>query len=114
MAFWEGSFQVMHPLTPSTIMQLQLEDSEQLATNTYTKDTLGTDVVLSDCRMAQSFAMAVIRDGPVIRQEHQREDQIVRDREMARSLDDDAHRPYGHDNVFPLPQQIIVKNLRRV
>ncbi|KAK0266833.1 hypothetical protein LTS00_017924, partial [Friedmanniomyces endolithicus] len=80
MAFWEGSFQMMDPPTLSTIIRLQLEDSEQLAANvkgkqregtlsdaefalqTYTKDLLSTDAVLSDRRMAQSFAMAVIKD----------------------------------------------------
>ncbi|KAK5736872.1 hypothetical protein LTS12_026051 [Elasticomyces elasticus] len=107
----------MDPLTLSTIIQLQLEDSEQLAANvkgkqcestlsdaqfalqTYTKDLLSMDAVLSDCRMAQSFAMAVTRDGPVIQQEYQREDQIVRDREMARGLNDDAPAPLGINPV---------------
>ncbi|KAK4892875.1 hypothetical protein LTR49_028552 [Elasticomyces elasticus] len=117
MAFWEGSFQMMDPLTLSTIIQLQLEDSEQFAANfkgkqrggtlsdaqftlqTCTKDLLSTDAVLSDCRLAHSFAMAVIRDDSVIRQEHQREDQIVRDRKMAQGLNDDAPAPLEINHV---------------
>ncbi|KAK6399585.1 hypothetical protein LTR81_025062 [Elasticomyces elasticus] len=123
MAFWEGSFQMMDPLTLSTIIQLQLEDSEQFAANvkdkqregtlsdvqfvlqTYTKDLLSTDAVLSDRRMAHSFAMAVIRAGPVTQQEHQREDQIVRDREMAQGLNDDAPAPL---EINPVTKNVLL------
>ncbi|KAK3619053.1 hypothetical protein LTR22_026130 [Elasticomyces elasticus] len=123
MAFWEGSFQMMDPLTLSTIIQLQLEDSEQFAANvkgkqregtlsnaqfalqTYTKDLPSTYAVLSDRRMVHSFAMAVIRDSPVIRQEHQREDQIVRDREMARALNDDAPTPL---EINPVTKNVLL------
>ncbi|KAK3615012.1 hypothetical protein LTR56_026864 [Elasticomyces elasticus] len=123
MVFWEGSFQMMDPLTLSTIIQLQLEDSEQFAANvkdkqregtlsdvqfvlqTYTKDLLSTDAVLSDRRMAHSFAMAVIRAGPVTQQEHQREDQIVRDREMAQGLNDDAPAPL---EINPVTKNVLL------
>ncbi|KAK3625050.1 hypothetical protein LTR56_013654 [Elasticomyces elasticus] len=117
MAFWEGSFQAMDPLTLSTIIQLQLEDSEQLTANVkgkqregtvsdaqlalqmYTEDLMSTDAVLTDRRMAQSIAMAVIRDGQAIERTHQREDQIVRDRELARRLQADATSPMDIDPV---------------
>ncbi|KAK0250393.1 hypothetical protein LTR35_018408, partial [Friedmanniomyces endolithicus] len=55
--------------------------------------------------MAQSFAMAVIKDGPVIRQEHQREDQIMRDREMARGLNDDAPAPL---DIKPVTKNVLL------
>ncbi|KAK1064491.1 hypothetical protein LTR12_007054 [Friedmanniomyces endolithicus] len=97
MAFWEGSFQTMDPLTLSAIIQLQLEDSEQLtahgegkgkqregtlsaaqiALRMYTEDLVNTNAVLSDRRMAQSIATAVIRDGQAIQHSHQLEDQIA-------------------------------------
>ncbi|KAK4898283.1 hypothetical protein LTR27_004290 [Elasticomyces elasticus] len=125
MAFWEGSFQAMDPLTLSTIIQLQLEDSEELSANVkgkqregtisdaqlalqmYTKDLMSTDAVLSDRRMAQSIATAVIRDGHVIQRAHQREDQIVRDHEIARQLHADDEAPLDVDPVtkHPLPEQ---------
>ncbi|TKA61892.1 hypothetical protein B0A55_11799 [Friedmanniomyces simplex] len=115
MAFWERPCQAMDPLTLSAIIQLQLEDSEHLAANVkgkqregtvtdaelalqlYTEDLMSTDAVLSDRRMAQSIAMAVIRDGQVIQRAHQLEDQIIRDRDLARGLEADAPAPLNID-----------------
>ncbi|KAK0272285.1 hypothetical protein LTR35_012868 [Friedmanniomyces endolithicus] len=119
MAFWEGSFQTMDPLTLSTIIQLQLEDSEhltangggegkgkqregtlsdaQLALQMYTEDLVSTNAVLSDRRMAQSIAMAVIRDARAIQRSHLQEDQIARDHEIAQSLQSNAPAPLNID-----------------
>jgi len=117
MAFWEGSFQTMDPLTLSTIIQLQLEDSQlltvngegkgkqregtlsdaQLALRMYTEDLVSTNAILSDRRMAQSIAMAVIRDGQAVHRSHLRDDQIARDQELARSLQSDVPAPLNID-----------------
>ncbi|KAK1816479.1 hypothetical protein LTR12_009070 [Friedmanniomyces endolithicus] len=119
MAFWEGSFQTMDPLTLSAIIQLQLEDSEhltangegegkgkqregtlsdaQLALQMYTEDLVSTNAVLSDRRMAQSIAMAVIRDARAIQRSHLQEDQIARDHEIAQSLQSNAPAPLNID-----------------
>ena len=42
MALWEGTFRDMDPLTFSAIVQLQLEDSKNLASNTKGKTREGT------------------------------------------------------------------------
>ncbi|KAK0792405.1 hypothetical protein LTS16_005096 [Friedmanniomyces endolithicus] len=119
MAFWEGSFQSMDPLTLSAIIELELADSEQLTANggaegkgkqregtlsdaqlalqMYTEDLASTNAVLSDRRMAQSIAMAVIRDGQAIHRSHLRDDQIARDHELARSLQSDVPAPLNID-----------------
>ncbi|KAK0260608.1 hypothetical protein B0A54_15074 [Friedmanniomyces endolithicus] len=119
MAFWEGSFHTMDPLTLSTIIQLQLEDSEQLtatgagegkgkqregtlsdaqlALQMYTEDLVSTNAVLRDRRMAQSIAMAVIRDGHAIRRSHLQDDQIARDHGLARNLQLDVPAPQNID-----------------
>ncbi|KAK5111178.1 hypothetical protein LTR85_012227 [Meristemomyces frigidus] len=55
----------------------------------YTEDLISTNATLSDRKMAQSMAMAVLRDGQCIQRAYQQEDQIARDREMATNLQDD-------------------------
>lgn len=108
MAFWEGSFQGMDPLTLSAIVQIQLEDSQQLVANSkgkqregtvtdaelalqmYTEDLMSTNATLSDRKMAQSIALAVLRDGQLIHRAYRQDEQIARDREMAANLQADA------------------------
>ncbi|KAK4551389.1 hypothetical protein LTR86_011196 [Recurvomyces mirabilis] len=104
MALWEGAFRDMHPITLSTIIQIQLQDSQELATKTKGKQREGTvndgelafqmyveeltniDSVLSDRKMAQSLTTAVLLDGHFIQREHELEDQVFRDRQFARSI----------------------------
>lgn len=115
MAWWEGSFQSMDPLTLSTVIQMQLEDTKELtarakgkqregtvtdaelALQMYTEDLINTNAVLTDGKMAQSMAMAILRDGQFIQRAHQQEDQIARDRQMAANLQADAPIPMDTD-----------------
>jgi hypothetical protein len=106
-AIWEGPFQFADPLTLNAIVQLQLEDSLELANNTKGKQKEGTitdaelalqtyaddlracDVVLKDRMMAQSIALAVLRDSEIIRHAQEEERQVARDRELAAGLNPD-------------------------
>ncbi|KAK5130046.1 hypothetical protein LTR08_002520 [Meristemomyces frigidus] len=115
MAFWEGQYQAMDPLTLSTIIQLQLEDSQEFVSNAkgkqregtvsdaefafrmYTEDLISTSATLSDRKMAQSMAIAIIKDGQFIQRAYQQEDQIARDHEMATNLEADAPAPVNVD-----------------
>ena len=122
MAFWEGSFLDMDPLTFSTIVQMQLEDSEELAANAKGKQRAGTatdaelalqmytddlrvcDATLTDRKMAQSMATAVLRDGELIRQAYEQEQLLARDREMANELqaeEDDLDVDVHNDAIAP-------------
>ncbi|KAK4551648.1 hypothetical protein LTR86_011022 [Recurvomyces mirabilis] len=107
MALWEGSFRDMDPITLSTIIQIQLQDSQELATKTKGKQREGTvtdgelafqvyveeltniDSVLSVRKMAQSLTTAVLLDGHFIQREHELEDQVFRDRQFACSIQGD-------------------------
>jgi len=108
--YWSMDLQLL-----SAVIQLQLQDSEelsgsgkgkqregtlsdaQLALMMYTEDLMSTNAILEDRRMAQSMAMAVIRDGQVLQRAHEQETQFDQDREIARNLQDsdesgfDAH-----------------------
>ena len=97
------------------IIQLQLQDSEELsqsakgkqregslsdaqvALRLYTEELISTSSILDDRRMAQSMAMAVVRDGHAVQQAHEQEAQISRDHEHARSLQ-------GNNDVTPNTQ----------
>lgn len=111
----QGWYQAMDPLTLSAIIQLQLEDSQEIVANTkgkgregtitdaqlalqmYTEDLVATNATLSDRKMAQSIAMAILRDGQFIQRAYQQEDQIARDREMATNMQGDAPAPSKFD-----------------
>nr|POF17961.1 hypothetical protein CFP56_13372 [Quercus suber] len=97
MAIWEGSFEDIDPLSLDAIVQLQLEDSQalagsakgkqregvvtdaQLALEMYAMDLNACRDTLADRKMAQSIAIAVIRDGQIIREAYEQEDQLARD-----------------------------------
>ncbi|KAK5110506.1 hypothetical protein LTR85_001005 [Meristemomyces frigidus] len=98
----------MDPLTLSTIIQMQLEDSQEVAANTkykqhegtvtdaelalqmYTEDLMYTHVALDDRKIAQSMAMTVLSDGKLTQRAYQLEGQIARDHEMATNMQGDA------------------------
>jgi len=104
MALWAGQFQDMDPLTLAAIVQMQLEDSQELATmakgkqregvvtdaelalQLYTEELQACDATLADRNLAQSIALAVLRDGNLIHREYEREQQLARDREFAERL----------------------------
>ncbi|KAK3669792.1 hypothetical protein LTR78_010309 [Recurvomyces mirabilis] len=107
MALWEGAFTDMDPITLSTIIQIQLQDSQELATKTkgkqredtvndgelafqmYVEELTNIGSMLSDRKMAQSLTTAVLLDGHLIQREHELEDQVLRDRQFARSIQGD-------------------------
>jgi hypothetical protein len=104
MALWEGSLQGLDPLTRSTVLQLYLEDAEELASKVkgkgregtisdgelalqmYTDELNACHASLTDQKMAQSIALAIIRDAQFIHQENAKEQQIAQDRDFAASL----------------------------
>ncbi|WPH02842.1 putative e3 ubiquitin-protein ligase ari4 [Acrodontium crateriforme] len=108
MTDWEEQFHDIDPLNYHAIIQSQLEDGERLLDSTKGKQREGTirdsdmalqvymedlrccDASLSDRKMAQSIALAVLRDGWLIHQAYQNEQQIARDRELALSLDQNS------------------------
>ena len=91
----------MDSLTLQAIVQLQLADTEELnvwskgkqregeitdaelALQLYTQDLQGLFNYVSDRRLAQSFTDAVLRDGDLIHQLQQQENQARRDHEVA-------------------------------
>ena len=105
MALCASVLQQMDSRTLSTAVQLHLEDTEELASRAKGKGREGTisdaelalqmyieelnacSANLSDRKMAQSMALAVIRDAQVIHQENFKEQQVIRDRELAASLE---------------------------
>lgn len=115
MAQCADGYWAMDPITLSTVIQLQLQDSEelfngakgkqrestlsdeQLTLMMYTEDLMSTKAILEDQRMAQSMAQAILRDGQVLQRAHEQEAQFAQDREVARTLQDrednglDAH-----------------------
>lgn len=112
---WDGPFKDMDPLTWQTVVQIQLQDCEemaasskgkgkqregsqtdaQLAMQTYANDLKHSDHYLQDRKMAQSAAMAILADGDLVAETFKEEQQAVRDREMAMSLD--GRRPPAGD-----------------
>lgn len=106
----------MDPLTLSTALQLHLEDTEELASRAkgkgregtvsdaelalqiYTEELNACTATLSDRAMAQSMALAIIRDAQFIHQENMKEQQAMRDRELAASLQaQDGGVPQAHN-----------------
>ena len=105
MALCASVLQQLDPLTLSAAVQLHLDDTEELASRAKGKGREGTfsdaelalqmyieelnacNANLSDRKMAQSMALAVIRDAQVIHQENLKEQQAIRDRELAASLE---------------------------
>lgn len=105
MTLWEGPFQHTDPLTFNIILQLQLEDTEELASTAkgkqregtlsdadlalqmYTEDLKACDASMADRKMAQSIALAILRDAQLIHHEHIQEQQIARDRKLAATLE---------------------------
>lgn len=102
---WDGPFVDVDPLTLQMIVQMQLQDSEelagcskgkqregtvtdaQLAMQMYVEDLNNCDSYLQDRNMAQSVAMAILADGEFIAEAFREEQQAARDREMAMRLD---------------------------
>ena len=117
MARLQEIYHGLDPLTLNAIIEIQLEDSAELAGSTKGKQREGTvndaelalqmltedlhtcQRVLEDRKMARSIALAVHRDGNLISRAHQQEDQIARDRRFAASLSqapaDDEHHTTG-------------------
>ena len=60
----------------------------ELALQMYMEDLRTCDATLSDRKMAQSVATAVLRDGALIHRAYEKERQIARDRELATTLTD--------------------------
>ncbi|KAK3700515.1 hypothetical protein LTR37_015916 [Vermiconidia calcicola] len=101
---WEGSFMDVDTLTMSTIVQMQIKESEELTSNVkgkqregtmtdaqmalqmYMEDLRSCDATLKDRKMAQSIAVAVLQDGALIHEAYIHEQQVARDRELAASL----------------------------
>lgn len=109
---WEGTFADVDPLTMRTIVQMQLEDSEELAARAkgkqredddktdaqiamemYVDDLKNCDAALQDRNMAQSLAMAILQDGDLIAQAYRQEQQFAQDRELAARLADGYNVP---------------------
>lgn len=104
MALCASVLQSMDPLTLTTALQLHLEDTEQLTSRAKGKGREGTvsdaelalqmyveelnacNANLADRKMAQSMALAVIRDAQIMHQENLKEQQAIRDRELAAAL----------------------------
>ena len=121
MSFWEGAFRGIDPLTLSTIVQIQLKDSQelavsgkgkhregtvsdqQLALQMYREDLRSTSALLEDRRMAQSMAFAIMHDSEAIQKIHRVEDQIARDRLIATSMDDTHQAPLTINPTLKLP-----------
>ncbi|KAK5109351.1 hypothetical protein LTR62_007120 [Meristemomyces frigidus] len=119
MALWEGVFQDMDPLTLSTIVELQLQDSQQLVANAKGKEREGTmsdgalalqmyiedlttmSAVLDDRRIAQSVTTAVLLDSRFLRREYELQDQAARDHQLARSMQDDGAAVPAHASTKP-------------
>jgi hypothetical protein len=98
----------MDPPSYNTMLQIQLEDTMELASTSKGKQREGTicdaemalqmyiadlkacPASMSDRKMAQSIAIAVIRDAQFIHQDHLESQQIARDRELAAALQNDA------------------------
>ena len=59
----------------------------QLALQLYTDELKRLQAMLSDCKMAQSIAVAVMRDGNSVDEMRRAEQQASRDREIAREMD---------------------------
>lgn len=105
MSIWEGPYQEMDPLTLGATINLQLADTEEIIANAkgkqaegtlndaqmalqlYTWELEGCKAMLSDRAMAQSIAIAVIRDGDVIDAAARLEEQLARDRAFAENLE---------------------------
>lgn len=104
MSSWEESVSHIDLLTLSIVIELQLEDTEELASRAKGKGREGTpadselalqmyiddlkacSATVSNRKMAQSMALAVLRDAQSLHQENIKEQQIAQNREMAASL----------------------------
>lgn len=94
----------MDPGTLNTIIQMQLEDSEELARNAkgkqrqgtvsdaalalqmYTEELTACRATMTDRKMAQSVTLAILRDERLVHEAQLLERQAIRDRETAISL----------------------------
>lgn len=56
----------------------------------YDEDIGACQATLADREMAQSIALAVIRDGSYIAEAHRREDHVARDHQLASRVDQEA------------------------
>lgn len=101
---WEGPFVDIDPLILRIIVQIELEDSAQLAAGDMGKQRAGTmsdaqlamqiyiddlrslDTHLVDRSMAQSVAAAVLQAGDLIAEGYRQAQQVARDRELAMRL----------------------------
>nr|POF06925.1 putative e3 ubiquitin-protein ligase ari4 [Quercus suber] len=100
MAKWEDTHEHMDPLTLDAIVQIQLEDSQavaklakgkqregemtdaQIALEMYAEDLNACRNTLDDRKMARSMAIAVNRDGQIIREAYQQEAQHAKDHQV--------------------------------
>lgn len=118
---WDGPFVDMDPLTLQTIVEMQLQDSEDLAGNSkgkqregtvtdaqlamqmYVEDLTQCNAYLQDRTMAQSVTMAILADGALIAEAFAEEQQAARDREMAMQLDARRHNQ-ANEAAGPAPR----------
>jgi hypothetical protein len=102
---WQDPSGDFDALILAAVIELELEDGTTLANFTKGKQREGTVTdaeiafeiyfddlrachrVLEDRRMAQSMALAVHRDGRLISEAHQQEDQVAQDRRLAMNLE---------------------------
>ena len=110
------TLQEIDPLTYSTILELQLQDSEELAGRAkgkhregtvsdselalqlYTENLKDVGAVLQDRKMAQSFAAAVESDGWLVQEAHLQEQQVAIDRGLAQRM--------SIGNEPPVPEEV--------
>src|SRR5258708_36417839 len=104
MAIWETQLSDMDTLTFKGIMKVQFEDVEtlvshakgkqregtitdkELALQFYVEDLANSDVTLNDRTIAQGLARQSLGDVSAIEEEYRRQQQIIRDHELARYL----------------------------
>ncbi|KAK4498905.1 hypothetical protein PRZ48_009415 [Zasmidium cellare] len=104
---WEGVFADVDPLTMRTIVQMQLEDSEEVAARAKGKQL---EDEKTDAQVAMEIlAIAILQDGDLIAEAFRQEQQLAQDRELAARLangeDVPSSTPPGAQSTRPKKMQ---------
>lgn len=112
---WNKQIVATSVATVDAIVHSQLEDAQSLLNNTKGKQKQGTlsdaelalqtyvneltscRAVAADRKMAQSIALAILRDGELVGQAREDEQQSVQDRQLALSLSGQCTTTIGND-----------------